>query len=63
MYRDKIFYVSDCVLVTQSCLTVTPWTVVRQAPCDSPVKNIGVDCHTFLQRIFPMQGSNPGLLH
>ena len=30
---------------------------------DSPGKNIGVDCHTLLQRIFPTQGSNPGLPH
>ena len=32
-------------------------------PSDSPGKNTGVDCHSFLQGIFPMQGSNPGLLH
>ena len=30
---------------------------------DSPGKNTGVDCHTLLQRIFPTQRSNPGLLH
>ena len=30
---------------------------------DSPGKNTGVDCHSFLQGIFPTQGSNPGLLH
>ena len=29
---------------------------------DSPGKNTGV-CHALLQRIFPTQGSNPGLLH
>ena len=28
---------------------------------DSPGKNIGVGCHSLLQRIFPTQGSNPGL--
>ena len=32
-------------------------------PWDSPGKNTGVDCHTLLQRIFPKQGLNPGLLH
>ena len=32
-------------------------------PWDSPGKNTGVDCHSLLQEIFPMQGSNPGLLH
>ena len=30
---------------------------------DSPGKNTGVDCHFLLQRIFPTQGLNPGLLH
>ena len=29
---------------------------------DSPRKNTGVGCHALLQRIFPTQGSNPGLL-
>ena len=33
------------------------------SPWDSPGKNTGVDCHSLLQRIFPTQGSNPGLLH
>ena len=30
---------------------------------DSPGKNIGMGCRVLLQRIFPTQGSNPGLLH
>ena len=30
---------------------------------DSPGKNTGVGCHTLLQGIFPIQGSNLGLLH
>ena len=30
---------------------------------DSPGKNTGVDCHSFLQGIFLTQGSNLGLLH
>ena len=30
---------------------------------DSPGKNTGVGCHALLQRIFPPQGSNPGLPH
>ena len=29
--------------------------------CDSLSKNSGVDWHSLLQRIFPPQGSNPGL--
>ena len=32
-------------------------------PWDYPGKHTGVDCHSLLQRIFPIQGSNPGLLH
>ena len=53
--------------VVQSCLTVCdlmdyslPGSSVHE---DSPGKNTGVDCHALLQRIFPTQGSNPGLLH
>ena len=30
---------------------------------DSPGKNTGVHCRALLQRIFPTQGSNPGLSH
>ena len=46
-------------------LFVTPWTVAYQAlgPWDFPGKNTGVGCHFLLQRIFPTQGSIPGLLH
>ena len=40
-------------------LFATLWTVVRQAPWDSPGKNTGVVCHAFLQGIFPTQVSNP----
>jgi len=32
-------------------------------PWDSPGKNTGVGCHALLQGIFPIQGSNPCLLH
>ena len=32
-------------------------------PWASPGKNTGVGCHSFLQGIFPTQGSSPGLLH
>ena len=30
-------------------------------PWNSPSKNAGLDCHSFLQRNFPTKGSNPGL--
>ena len=32
-------------------------------PWDSPGRSIGVGCHFLLQRFFPTQGSNPGLLY
>ena len=32
-------------------------------PWNSPAKNTGVGSHSFLQGIFPTQGSNPGLPH
>ena len=32
-------------------------------PWDFPGQNTGVGCHFLLQRIFPTQGSNPGLPH
>ena len=56
-----------CVLATQSHLTLCnsmdcspPGSSVHG---DSPGKNTGVGCHSLLQGIFPIQGSNPGLLH
>ena len=42
-------------------LFVTPRTVGSSVHGDSPGKNTGVGCHALLQRIFPMQGSNPAL--
>ena len=50
----------------QSCLTLCdsmncdlPGSSVHG---DSPGKNTGVDCHSLLQGIFPVQGSNPCFL-
>ena len=40
-------------------LTVQPTRFL--CPWDSPGKNTGVNCHAFLQGIFPTQGSNPRL--
>ena len=51
----------EWVSVSRSCLTLhlrglhSPWT--------APGQNIGVGSRSFLQGIFPTQGSNPGLLH
>ena len=54
-------------LVAQLCLTLCdpmdcspPGSSVHG---DSPGKNTGVGCHALLQGIFPIQGSNQGLLH
>ena len=52
-------------LVTQSGrLFVTPGTVAPRLLCpwDFPNKNTAVGSHFLLQGIFPIQGSNPGLL-
>ena len=46
-------------------LFVTPWTVAPTrllCPWNSSGKNTGVGCHSLLQGIFPIQGSNLGLL-
>ena len=54
-----------CVLVAQLCSTLCDPTDWPASLClwDSPGKNTRVDCHSLLQRNFPTQGSNAGLLH
>ena len=55
-----------CAKSLQSCLTLRPHGLEPArllCPWDSPGKNTGVGCHSFLQEIFPTQGSNLGLLH
>ena len=53
--------------LAQLCLTLC--NLMDCSPPDSslhgnsPGKNTGVDCHAFLQEIFPTQGSNPGIPH
>ena len=52
--------------VAQSCPTLRPCGLQPTrllCPWDSPGKNTGVGCHFLLQRIFPTQGLNLGLLH
>ena len=60
------FYIVLC-FAAQSCPTLcNPMDCNMpgsSAHGDSPGKNTGVGCHVFLQRIFPTQGSNPGLPH
>ena len=55
----------NCELISCARFFTTPWTVTHRflCPWNSPVKNTGVGCHSFLQGIFPTQGSNLGLLH
>ena len=52
-----------CVVVSNSLRPHGAQSVRLLCPWDSPGKNIGVGCHILLQGIFPIQGSNPGLLH
>ena len=62
-------YVTICAvlyLVIQSYTTFcNPWTVANQGFVngDSLGKNTKMGGHALLQGIFPIQGSNPGLLH
>ena len=51
---------------SRAWLFATPWTAVRQAPLcpwGSPGKNTGVGSLSLLQKLFPTQESNWGLLH
>ena len=50
---------SELKLLSRVRLLVTPWT----SPWNSLSQNTGVGCLSLLHRIFPTQGSNPGLLH
>ena len=54
-----------CAVLSQVWLFATLCAVALQILCpwDSPGKNTGLGCHFLLQRIFPAQGLNPGLLH
>ena len=53
--------------VAQSCPTLCDpmdWSLPRPLhPWNFPGKDTGEDCHFLLQGIFPIQGSNPALLH
>ena len=64
--RSKMMYVMLC-LVAWSCPTLCD--PMDRSPSgssvhgDSPCKKTRVACHVLLRRIFPTQGSNPGLPH
>ena len=51
------------LLITQWCLILCDAMDQPLCPWNSPGKNTRVASHFLLQRIFPTQGSNPGLLH
>ena len=51
----------SCSVVSYSLQSHRLYSTRLLYPWDSPGKNTGVDC--LLQRIFPTQGLNPGLLH
>ena len=64
----ELFVCPLCVcMLIQLCLTLcdpkdcSPDRLL--CPWNSPGKNTGVGCHFLLQGIFPIQGSNPHLLH
>ena len=55
---------SSCYcLLTQAFPTPGEEPTRLLCPWDSPGRNPGMGRHFLLQRIFPAQGSNPGLLH
>ena len=57
-----LFINVTCVCKSLSCvwLLATPWLL---CPWNSPGKNTGMGCHSPLQGIILIQGSNLGLLH
>ena len=57
---------SNFCLVCVSRSVICNSTVCDPTDCSRPAppgKNTGVDCHSLLQRIFPIQVQNPGLPH
>ena len=64
--ENVLFHVCVCVSHSVMSNSLRPHGLQPTrllCPWDSPGKNTGVDCHSLLQRIFPTQGSNPGLPH
>ena len=59
----KVVCVLSCSVVSNSSQPhgLQPSRLLH--PWDFPGKSTGVGCHFLLQRIFPTQGSNRGLLH
>ena len=53
----------SCSAVSDSCDPMHCSLLSLLCPTDFPGKNTGVGSHSLLQGIFPIQGSNLGLLH
>ena len=66
-YLNRHFYKEDIQMakVSESCSVVSNslWPHGLYSPWNSPGQNTGVGSLSLLQRIFPTQGSNPGLPH
>ena len=54
--------VLSCLIVSNSVQPYGQQPTRLLCSWDSPGKNTGVGCHALPQEIFPIQGSNPGLL-
>ena len=63
--RGRISLLSSSVEESESCSVVSDslWPHGQYSPWNSPGQNTGVGSLSLLQRIFPTQGSNPGLPH
>ena len=51
---------SECESISHSVMSDSLRPHGLLCPWDSPAKNTGVGCHSLLQGIFPIQGSNLG---
>ena len=58
-----VFQCVSCSVMSDSLRPHGIWPARLLCPWNSPGKNTGVGCHSFIQGIFPTQGSNLGLLH
>ena len=66
-FREYTVYICVCFshsVVSDSLLPCGLYPATRLlSPWNISVRNTGVCCHSLLQRIFPTQGSNLGILH
>ena len=59
-----VFHLSCCCSVAKLCPTLCyPMDCSHPGSSVHGVQNTGVDCHCYLQEIFPTQGLNSHLLH